>query len=490
MKKLALALAAPLPAQTWSPVPWLQDLSQARQAFEQKYANIDWLEHDRDGAFPALFIKAEVRLRTLHSDEEARLLFRQLMDRIGDGHVSVQFRRTSRQAQAILPRLQHRDTCQELGFSEGRSKPGIAASLAGNVATVGPSGWDVQLLQLGHDKIGVVRIGEFDVQGEPSICRAALAALHLPADAVCDDACSNQVLTWSYARLTVNLENRVRALRAAGATVLLVDISGNGGGSEWAEAVARIFTAKRLTSERRGYVRGPHWSEQWGALSNQLRKAASTADKEDRAKLLAWAKEAERAKRYSDQSCPRSNGCQLVLQEGYATGLVGTESSDALAGKLWGPLVFSPAQFPYHDGVWSGPLIVLVDNETWSAAEEFSAVLQDNKAAAIMGSQTGGAGCGHTNGGTPTTLTNSGAILELPDCARYRLDGSNEVAGVIPDILVGIRANDGAAFKAKLVYSQLPRAIDLAKALVSASSSAASGAGGSAPRELNKAFSN
>jgi C-terminal processing protease CtpA/Prc len=44
-----------------------------------------------------------------------------------------------------------------------------------------------------------------------------------------------------------------------------------------------------------------------------------------------------------------------------------------LAGKDWGVLVFSPAQFPYHDGVWDGPLIVLVDQETWSAAEEFAA---------------------------------------------------------------------------------------------------------------------
>jgi len=55
-----------------------------------------------------------------------------------------------------------------------------------------------------------------------------------------------------------------------------------------------------------------------------------------------------------------------------------------------------------------------------SAAEEFAAVLQDKGAAVIMGTCTGGAGCGHTNGGTPTTLTNSRAVLQLPDCVRFR----------------------------------------------------------------------
>jgi hypothetical protein len=83
--------------------------------------------------------------------------------------------------------------------------------------------------------------------------------------------------------------------------------------------------------------------------------------------------------------------------------------------------VFSPARFPYKDTVWRSPLIVVVDTETWSAAEEFVSVLQDNRAAVIVGAPTGGAGCGHTDGGTPATLKHSGGVLELPDCARFRV---------------------------------------------------------------------
>jgi hypothetical protein len=86
---------------------------------------------------------------------------------------------------------------------------------------------------------------------------------------------------------------------------------------------------------------------------------------------------------------------------------------------------------PYHDGVWPGPLAVLVDNETWSAAEEFAALLQDNHAAVIVGTRTGGAGCGHTWGGTPTVLENSGAAFKarliqkhLPDALALAADSA------------------------------------------------------------------
>ena len=33
--------------------------------------------------------------------------------------------------------------------------------------------------------------------------------------------------------------------------------------------------------------------------------------------------------------------------------------------------------------------------------------------------------------------------MEVPDCARIRADGSNEVRGVRPDVLVGWRRMDG-----------------------------------------------
>jgi C-terminal processing protease CtpA/Prc len=125
-------------------------------------------------------------------------------------------------------------------------------------------------------------------------------------------------------------------------------------------------------------------------------------------------------------------------------------------------LVFTPAKYPYKDGVWRGPLIVVVDGDTWSAAEQFAAVLQDSHAAVIVGAPTGGAGCGHTDGGTPTTLAHSRGVLKLPDCARLRGDGDNEAAGVQPDLLVGHRRNDGVDRQARFLVEKLPEAVRFA----------------------------
>jgi hypothetical protein len=462
---VSLVAAPPAASQDWSPQPWLEDLAQVRQAFATKYANIDWLEHDRDLSLDSLFEKVSARLRSARSDEEAKRVINRLIERVGDGHVSIDWPGTATPSRKLVaaPAKQY-DACEDLGFDESRSAPGIIGSLPGYRA-IGESGpFPAGIVRVGARSVGVIRIGGFEPQGSPSICRAALQALHRSVEKPCDDTCQDAVLTWSYFRLTSALEEQVRILRNSGAKALLVDITNNGGGTEWAEAAARILSPKTLSSERRGFVRGPHWSEQWKTLAAELRTAAGSADVNDRELLLGWAADAERARVDAEQSCPQVKACSLVGQSGYATGLVGAARAGQFAGKPWADLVFSIAQFPYHDGVWFGPLVVLVDDQTWSAAEEFAAVLQDNGAAAIIGTRTGGAGCGHTNGGTPTLLKNSGATLELPDCVRFRADGSNEVAGIIPDVLTGMKASDGRAFKARLIMAHLPQAISLARA--------------------------
>src|SRR5262249_23338630 len=89
--------------------------------------------------------------------------------------------------------------------------------------------------------------------------------------------------------------------------------------------------------------------------------------------------------------------CQWLGQGSFSSGLIASADPAALRGKPWAKLVFSPMQFPYQEGIWRGPLIVLVDGGTASAAEQFVAVLQDNQAAVILGAPTlGGGGVGST----------------------------------------------------------------------------------------------
>ena len=126
---------------------------------------------------------------------------------------------------------------------------------------------------------------------------------------------------------------------------------------------------------------------------------------------------------------------------------------------LLAPSLAADKPFPYREGVWRGPLILLVDGESWSASEEFGALLQDNRAAFVMGEPTGGAGCGHTDGSQPAVLSNSGGRLELPDCARLRRDGSNQVRGVISDLTLGWGHHDGPRLRAAAFLKALPKVI-------------------------------
>ncbi len=147
----------------------------------------------------------------------------------------------------------------------------------------------------------------------------------------------------------------------------------------------------------------------------------------------------------------------------YATGPLASADPAALRGKNWAARAFTPMEYQYTEGLWRGPLILLVDSGSGSASEEFAALLQDNRAAVIMGAPTYGVGCGHTAGGTPTTLSHSHAVLVVPDCVRLRGDGSNEVRGIVPDILVGFRRPDGPHLRAETFLAKLPEALEMAE---------------------------
>lgn len=463
LRRGAMLLAALLlltGAAPWAPQPWLDDLAQVRTALDTLYANREWLATDREFDLDAVMARNAGRLKAAGSDAGARAVLDRMVQRIGDGHVSLQWPRAAAPGPAPAPGPQDAPgMCRSLGYDAGQSSAGIGAALPGyrplDDATLFPAG----TLNVGKTRLGIVRIGVFDPHGTPALCEEAVRTLAVPLDRPCDDACQDTVITRAYERFTAALETRLRALRAAGATVLLVDIAGNGGGSEWAEAAARTLTRREMVSAPLGFVRGAHWTKQWGELGDRLRTHAKDAAPADRARLLDWARQADAARAEAERRCPLTGGCPWLGRTGFATGLVGHARAGSFDGKPWGMEVFSPAQYPYHDGVWTGPVIVLVDQETWSAAEEFAALLQDNRAALILGARTGGAGCGHTYGGTPTVLRNSGATLEVPDCARFRPDGSNEVGGVIPDRLLATRADDGPRRRATALAAALPDAI-------------------------------
>ena len=462
---MALCLHGANAASSFDPTPWREDLAQAREAVSTKYANLEWLVLEREVDLPALFADAEASINSASSAVDAQAAFDRLARRFADGH--VRFRWPQAQATSQTPTA----NCSSLGYdarmrgaSFATHIPGYAA-LSASSASAFPAG----SIQLGYHKVGVIQIGLFSPQGYPQLCAAAIADLHITPDAPCDDACSHRIESWASDRMSHDLENQLHAIKAAGADILLVDITNNGGGTDWAEAAARMLTSSKLKSARIGFVRGAHWTRRFGEMEADLRSALKTAPRSDRALLKNLADAVAARSKEAATPCDSSPlwrgarpSCQWLGEGFFASGLLPTGDMQRFRGKSWSSLVFVPAQYPLHEGAWQGPLLVLVNAGTGSAAELFAAVLQDNQAAVVIGSPTAGAGCGHTDGGTPTTLKNSGGILELPDCARLRADGSNEVMGIQPDVLVGLRWTDGPHRQAQRVAAKLPEAANRA----------------------------
>jgi len=377
-----------------------------------------------------------------------------LVRRIGDGHIDIEWPQPPG-PQSAAPSAH--DVCGDAGYDAAKFGAPLAALMPGYKALKSGS-FPAGVVAAGGKRVGIIKLGLFSAEGMPALCRAALTTLKIAPDAPCDDTCQDRIAKEAEVRMNDDFIATLEALNATHADALLVDLTGNGGGSEWAEAAARMVTPLRLKSERIAFVRGAQWSKEFAEAERDLRKAAKTASPKDRILLRSLADQAKAKRAVAETPCAKSD---CVLGEGfYASGFLDSADPKSLESKPWASRVFTPMEHPYREGVWRGPLLILVDGETWSPAEEFAAVLQDNHAATIVGEPTGGAGCGHTDYSEPVPLTNSGAKLSLPDCARLRADGSNEVRGIVPDIALPWGRHDGPDLRAQALFKALPSAID------------------------------
>jgi len=227
-----------------------------------------------------------------------------------------------------------------------------------------------------------------------------------------------------------------------------------------------MVTAPGMVAPEMGIVKHPHWVHTLGlhledidadlakkdlpaAARHDLEKARSQLEE---IRALAGAN-CERHAIWSNQQV-----CPLVLRGGMrSTGLLLKRPGYAVTDLSAKHALYRPGEQAFEEGIFRGPLAVLTDADTVSAAELFAATLRDNGRARLIGTLTRGAGCGYTDGGIELTLENSRGELKVPDCMRFRSDGSNEVVGLDPDIMVSWRGNLSAYQKAQRMRAGLER---------------------------------
>lgn len=474
---LALVAIRGLPASGATREAWLADYGTLRRHLESAYANLLDRAASRKIDLPALDEATRARLAAATTRGEARRAVGDFVAAFDDAH--FQARTPKGPLRRWLRRLVGTDrpasvepipagtagakACGDMGYRARGKQPLDWASLPGWKPLPGspavhpfPSG----TVEAGGRRLAILRIPLLSSEAYPELCAATWDARRAdgpPCDADCQDAFSLEV---DFA-LADGLARQAEALAATGATTLLVDLSGNGGGSSVSEPLARTLTPLPLRRPDWGFVRHPHWASRFARMDDDFAEdlARPSPTPRQRELVVAAREEVARLRRVAETPCDLSTiwrrgapppPCSNVVRMPALVPYAAPGSLDGLDTKGW---LFNPSQYRYREGAWRGELVVVTDGDTASASEEFAAILADNGAARIAGAPTLGIGCGYTNGGITLELPSLGMTVRAPDCVRYRADGTNEAEPIRPDLPAGWTEGDDAATRARKVVA-------------------------------------
>jgi hypothetical protein len=362
---------------TYDAEAWHRDYVHLKHELAHRYANLDWVVEHRGLDLPALDRETEAAILGAHSRVRAFLALRRFVRAFGDPHLRLVWGHREAEPAPATPAASHPQpaglaTLDEAGYEvEDRSFRFPFHELSGwTPLRDGPFPTGIAR------DLGILRIASFGEDRYREVAALAFApgqtrrALQLA----------------TRARLQQHLREAIGELRTRGARRLVVDVTGNGGGTEWVTEVVTLFTDRELS--RRS------------------------------ARLLA----------------------------------TGVDRTGVFAGRPV-PSVLAPETAPVRrrgTGEWAGPLFVLADNHTGSAAEDFVVWLQENGVAKVLGQRTAGAGGGYVDGGGWIRLSAAPCDVRAPNCARFLADGTNELEGVKPDVELPLGGVDDAALATSL----------------------------------------
>lgn len=458
---------------------WLEDFAQLKREMSDHYANLEWAIEHRDLDLKQLSERTETRLRQARTDPQAQAAIESFLSEFGDGHLEIEWARnggdTPAQHVGSRPAKQP-SLCERLGYQSQDVNPRLVFSRLKDfreVKTEDSRYFPVGVLSLpGGENVGVIRIHLFSEYMFPDLCEKAASEAGLSSESPCDDECDDRIERTAANLLTAAFARQITTLKRSKIGVLMVDITGNGGGTNWVEPAARTLTAKPLRSPRQAFIRHQHWTRQLRARLATVEADARQASPPHRDVLLRAAETLRQAMQETQHPCARESvwenqkpGCSLLVTapQLYPQSVLPYAKPGSLPHTPASRYIFYPSRYAYSEGLYTGQLLVLVDRGTASSAEYFTAMLRDNRAATVIGEPTVGAGCGYTNRGIPTVLRTSGARVKIPDCVRVRADGSNEVAGITPDVLIPWRRNDSLYQKVKRVFDVLPQTLGARK---------------------------
>lgn len=358
---------------------WLADYAALKESMAKGYANLDWIVAHRGLDLVELDRATTDKLRNAGGFPDVAAAYDAFFGAFGDPHLRpsrgpapawalrnaaglAEDASEGEEADDDEPRGQ---TCAEFGYRNDPDRGAIELAaidgwepFASPYFPAGTSG-----------RTGVLRIPSFDEHKYLAACEAAWQPGRTERET---QLATRAVLQAELARLA-------GALRAAGAGTLAIDLTGNGGGSEWSEEAVALFTARELTRP---------------------------------------------SPRLIQPACDRAG---VWRAEAVCANLAPAGETDRMSG----------------GGAWTGPVLVLVDKRSASASEDFAYWLAGSGAARLVGERTFGAGCGYMDGGWAFQFTAFDAHVMMPNCSRYTAEGINQIEGLAPDVTVTWANFDG-----------------------------------------------
>jgi hypothetical protein len=447
----------------YRPEPWLEDLDALEAHMGSVYANLEWIVEHRGLDLPALDRRTRAAIRTAGSERAAHGALEEFVAAFDDPHFGIEQRRPrligwlfrlggddpenpGEDGPVFEAGASGREVCESFGYRDrDHGFEFDVGALPRWSALPSDGAFPAGVFELPDDhRVGILRIEHFAEDGYRGACAAEWDASAHGRTGPCGEECLAGFRRSASDALARRVARRVAELEAAGARTLVVDVTGNGGGTEWVDPVTRIFSPKVLRATRVTTVRHPRGvrattdelaAVEAGLPDSALPDSTRALLGEARDLLSALLAELQAPCDRSPMWAGRDPECRQTLEAPrYTTGVFDWLPPGALEGYAGRAELYSPFGRDVPSGVWTGPLYLLVDRGSASATEAFVAMLKDNGAATVIGERTYGAGCGYTNGGLPIELPNSRLVVWMPDCARYRIDGTNEIEGIEPDV--------------------------------------------------------
>jgi hypothetical protein len=315
-------------------------------------------------------------------------------------------------------------------------------------------------------KIGFLRMAVFVPEYYTIILKNTWEIYRKKLTSNCDEACLEIFINQIGNELLSELNRELDILKANNIEHLIIDLTDNGGGTNWGEAVARNIASKKLNAAQVSLVQQEYTKE---IFERKLKLVVNDLNNKNlsqkQIRLLKQSKEKfEKLIKESSSSSIDTNfwntnqvtvsKLNLTNTPYFASGLFPYLPKNITKNLSSKGNLFSPSEFNYQEHKNNFKLYLLVDRNTASAAEYFTALLKDNKCALIIGEKTNGCGCGFVEGGVKYILPNTKFLLKLPNCSRFRIDGTNEYKGITPDINIWNK-NDNKSTKLEKLIDEL-----------------------------------